>query len=107
MPINCVVSPMASFNVINPCLRTSIQLNGMIPDNSLVMYQTGVQIVSNFLTNKFFPDTESLRIASLSPNYPTDACGPNSYMFVSQLTNLGPIPFLSFDANGNIYFKPS
>ena len=62
MPINCVVSPMASFNVVDPCLRTHILLNGSIPDNALVMYQTGVQIVQNFLTNKYFPDTESLRI---------------------------------------------
>lgn len=56
------------------------------------MYQGGEIVLEQFLTSQYFPDSESLRIESLG--YPADACGPNAYYFVSQLSDLGPVPFL-------------
>jgi len=103
--INCGISPLSTYKVSNPCLKTQIQINAVIPDDELVMYQQGEDIIQYFLNNNNFPDTESLRINSLG--YPMGVCGPNRYAFVYQLTNNGPVPFLDQDLLGNLFFRPT
>lgn len=107
-PINCVTSQKATFRISDPCYRTEILMLGQISMGEFEMFQTGTHILPQFLTPVNFPDSESIRISQLSPLYPVDACGPNGYAFVSQLTNTGPIPFFSFDPTfGSIFFSPT
>ena len=102
--INCVNSEINAFDIADPCERTEILVNSFVPDGELSVYQTGLDVVPEFLTSLNFPDTESIRI--YNKGYPRDVCGQNGYRFVSQLSNAA-IPFMSTDIFGTIYFRPT
>ena len=71
--INCVNSAVYAFEIADPCERTEILINSYIPDGELSVYQTGLDVMPEFLTSINFPDTEAIRIYNLG--YPRDVCG--------------------------------